>query len=63
MATLLWVGGVCGWEDREEQQKAWRKQTFEVQTWRQVRGLAGSVMCETRDLGHQVATVAHLVAV
>ena len=23
---------------------------FEVQTWRQVRGLAGAVMCETRDL-------------
>ena len=24
---------------------------FEVQTWRQVRGLAGAVLCETRDLG------------
>ena len=27
------------------------KQIFEVQTWRQVRRLAGAVMCETRDLG------------
>ena len=27
------------------------RQIFEVQTWRQVRGLAGAVMCETRDLG------------
>ena len=34
-----------------EQQKAWRKQILEVQTWTQVRGPAGAVMCETRDLG------------
>ena len=34
-----------------EQQEAWMKQIFEVQTWRQVGGLAGAVMCETRDLG------------
>ena len=27
------------------------KQVREVQTWKQVRGLAGAVMCETRDLG------------
>ena len=27
------------------------KQVREVQTWRQVRGPAGAVMCETRDLG------------
>ena len=27
------------------------RQIQEVQTWRQVRGLAGAVMCETRDLG------------
>ena len=27
-----------------------RKQIFEVQIWRQVRGPAGAVMCETRDL-------------
>ena len=27
------------------------KQIYEVHTWRQVTGLAGAVMCETRDLG------------
>ena len=27
------------------------KQIQEVQMWRQVRGLAGAVMCKTRDLG------------
>ena len=27
------------------------KQIQEVQLWRQVRGPAGTVMCETRDLG------------
>ena len=36
-----------------EQQKAWMKQICEVQTWRQVRGPAGAVMCETRDVGIQ----------
>ena len=41
-----WLGK-CG----KEQLKAWRKQIFEVQTWRQVRGPARAVMCETRDLG------------
>ena len=33
--------------------KAWRKQIFGVQTRRQVRGLAGGVMCETRDFSIQ----------
>ena len=28
----------------------WRKHLFEVQAWRQVRGFAGAVLCETRDL-------------
>ena len=27
------------------------RQIQEVQTWKQVRGPAGAVMCETRDLG------------
>ena len=41
-----------------EQQTPWRKQIFEVQTCRQVRGLAGGVMCENRDLGgYQVVTM------
>ena len=39
--------GRSGWEDgKRVHQKEWRKQIFEVQTWRQVRGLAGAVMCE-----------------
>ena len=48
----LWFGRkVVGWA--EEQKEAWRKQIFEDQTWRQIRGFAGAAMCETRD-GHQV---------
>ena len=35
----------------QEQRESWMKQVREVQTWRQARGLAGAVMCETRDLG------------
>ena len=35
----------------QEQQEAWMNQVREVQTWRQVRGPPGAVMCETRDLG------------
>ena len=31
--------------------KSWRWQILEVQSWRRVRGLAGAVRCETRDLG------------
>ena len=42
-----------------EQKEAWRKQIFEVQAWRQVRGPGGVVMRKTRDLGIKVATVAH----
>ena len=52
---------LCGCKDLEEwlkenqaeqqqQKEAWKKQIFEVQTWRQVRGPAGAVLCETRDL-------------
>ena len=33
-----------------EQKEAWMRQIREVQKWRQVRGPAGAVMCETRDL-------------
>ena len=51
MTTLFWAEGVWIGRRRREQQKAWRKQIFEVQTWRQVGGLAGAVMCQTRDLG------------
>ena len=40
LATQYWAEGV--WTGK------WH---FEVQVWRQVRGPAGAVMCETRDLG------------
>ena len=41
-----------GWEDGIMNKKeAWMKQVREVQSCRQVRGFAGAVMCETRDLG------------
>ena len=53
MATLFLAEGVWMGRWRSEQQKARRKQIFEVQTWRQVSGPAGAVMCETRDLGTQ----------
>ena len=51
MATHFWAEGVwmCRW--RRGQQKVWRKQLIEVQTWRHERGLAGAVVCDTRDLG------------
>ena len=59
MATLFCTDGVSMNRWRKKHQKAWKKQIFEVQTWRQVRELAGAVMCETRDLGI-VGAVAHL---
>ena len=37
------------------------RQIFEVQTWGQVRGFAGAVLCETRDFGHQMATMHTLI--
>ena len=43
VATLAWAKG--SWMGK------WRKQICEVQTWKQARGLAGSVLCEARDLG------------
>ena len=45
-AEGVWIGK---WP--AEQKEVWEKQIFEVQTWRQVRGLAEAVLCETRDLG------------
>ena len=42
----VWIG-----QWHTEQKEAWRKHIFEVPTWRQVRGLTGAVLCETRDLG------------
>ena len=51
MATLTWTDGAWIGKWLIEQKEAWMKQIFEVQTWRQVRGPAGVVMCETLDLG------------
>ena len=51
MATLTWTDGAWIGKWLMEQKEAWMKQIFEVQTWRQVRGPAGVVMCETLDLG------------
>ena len=42
LATQYWA---------DEQKDAWMNQIFEVQTWREVRGPSGAVMCETKDLG------------
>ena len=51
MAALFVTEGVWTGRCRGGGGKAWRKHILEVQTWRQVRGLAGAVMCETGDLG------------
>ena len=51
VATQTWAAGVWIGEWCTEQTEAWLNQVLQVQTWRQVRGLAGAVMCETRDLG------------
>ena len=53
---LLWppsIGTEGDWIGKwpVEQQEAWMNQALEVQTWRQVRGPAGAVVCETSDLG------------
>ena len=45
-AAGVWVGKWC-----TGQKEAWMRQIQEVQIWRQVRGPAGPVMCETRYLG------------
>ena len=50
-ATQYWAEGVWTGKWHHEQREASMRQVREVQMWRQVRGLAGVVMCETRDLG------------
>ena len=42
MATLFWAECVWVGTWKREQQKAWWKQIFEVQIWRQVKELAGA---------------------
>ena len=51
MATFVWTEG--NWMGRwaRGQTEAWRRKIFEAQAWRPVRGHAGAVTCETRDLG------------
>ena len=51
MATQFWAQGVWTGKWSHEQKIAWMRQIREVQTWKQVIGPAGAVMCETRDLG------------
>ena len=51
MATQYWAEGVWTGKWHHEQEEAWMRQIQEVQMWRQVRGPAGAVMCETRYLG------------
>ena len=45
-AEAAWIGKWC-----LEKKEAWMNQFFEGPMWRQVRGPAGAVMYETRDLG------------
>ena len=51
MATQTWAEEVWLGKRHTDQKEAWMKQILEVQTWGQVRGPAGAVLCETRDLG------------
>ena len=51
MAIQCWAEGVWTGKWSHELKEAWMRQIREVQTWKQVRGPAGAVMCETRDLG------------
>ena len=39
---------------------AWMNQALEVQTWRQVRGPAGAVLFETRDVAIKWPLLSHL---
>ena len=56
MAALFWAEGVWMGKWKREQQKAWKRQLFEVQTWRHVRsGHVRDSCCR-----HHVATVALL---
>ena len=50
-ATQFWAEGVWTGKWSHEQKEAWLNQIREVQMLRQVRGPAGAVMRETRDLG------------
>ena len=51
VATQHWAEGNWTGEWHHEQRAAWMRQIQEVQLWRQARGPAGAVVCETCDLG------------
>ena len=51
IATQTWAERVWTGKWNYEQKEPWIRQIREVQTWKQVRGPAGAVTCETRDLG------------
>ena len=51
VATQTWAEEVWIGKWHTEQKETLLNQVFEVQRWRQERGLAGAVMCETCDLG------------
>ena len=51
LATQYCAEGVWIGKWPVEQKEAGMNQAPEVQTWRQVRGPAGAVVCETRDFG------------
>ena len=53
LATQFWAEGVWTGEWHHEQREAWVRKIREVQMWRQERGPAGAVMCETLDLGNK----------
>ena len=50
MATQYWAEGAWTGKWHHEEKEAWMRQIQEVPMWKQVRGPAGAVMCETRDL-------------
>ena len=51
LATQHRTEGVCTGIWHYEHREAWMRQIQGVQMWKQVKGPAGAVMCETRDLG------------
>ena len=53
IATQYWAEGVWTGKRSHGLKEAWMRQIREVLTWKQVRGPAGTVMCETHDLGIQ----------
>ena len=57
MPTQTWAEGSVDWKIAHRAKRN-MVEGFELQTWRRVRGSAGVVTCETRDLGIDVAAAA-----